>query len=624
MKCLEKRPADRWQKAEDLLAQLEVLATPTAGVTPTQTRPLPAAAPPRQFPRWAAWVAGGALVAAGAFALTLRQRAPDVIVLGKRTAVAVEPAFESWPSLSPDGKIIAYTRADTASAEVVVQQVEGGAPTVVTASVSGRNNGLQAISPDGSRMLFSGRGGLYLMATLGGQARLVVQGPALFATWSPDGSRFAYTGGAALGYHLRPVGRPAGPHRDREPATCSTRRPGPPTANWIAYVEGNATFYQSGNSAPSSIRLVRTSGGTPLALTDSASFNTSPVWIPGRRALLFISDRDGGRDIYQLTLKGNGEPQGPAIRITTGLNPERLNLSADGRRLAYSVLTQTSNVWSIAIPSRDSVPLSQARQVTSGTQNIEQAQVSSDGWLYYDSDRSGNFDIWRIPLAGGQPQQLTTDPADDFAPDPSPDGREVAFHSVRNGANNRDIFVMPSAGGPAVQVSTSPGDDRLPIWSPDGRSLSWSDNYSDSGALVADRMSAGSWSVPNRFLGFAAVGPWSSDGRIPVIDSLGGMDLLNPVSGARTHLLPPGDQGNGYIVLSADGRTVYAPHVDSTGRFVIRALPVGQGWHPRTLVYADNRLAQQYRFGLAVHDGRFYVPVLEARLDVWVAEIEKP
>src|SRR2546429_3659436 len=39
MRCLEKNPADRWQSADDLLHQLEVMATPSGG-----TQPVPAAA----------------------------------------------------------------------------------------------------------------------------------------------------------------------------------------------------------------------------------------------------------------------------------------------------------------------------------------------------------------------------------------------------------------------------------------------------------------------------------------------------------------------------------------------------------------------------------------------------
>jgi serine/threonine-protein kinase len=43
MRCLEKRPADRWQSPGELLPQLEALVTPSGGLTPTDTRPIAAA-----------------------------------------------------------------------------------------------------------------------------------------------------------------------------------------------------------------------------------------------------------------------------------------------------------------------------------------------------------------------------------------------------------------------------------------------------------------------------------------------------------------------------------------------------------------------------------------------------
>ncbi|MFQ5551073.1 MAG: protein kinase, partial [Gemmatimonadales bacterium] len=65
MRCLEKKPADRWQSAEELLPQLEVLATPSGGMTPTDTRPLIATLQPKPS---RALVAGGAGVLAVAAA----------------------------------------------------------------------------------------------------------------------------------------------------------------------------------------------------------------------------------------------------------------------------------------------------------------------------------------------------------------------------------------------------------------------------------------------------------------------------------------------------------------------------------------------------------------------------
>ena len=74
MKALEKRPADRWQSAEEMLAQLEPLATPSGGMTPTATAPVAAVSPAkssrRRVPSWAMAGIGVVVLAAAAFALS--------------------------------------------------------------------------------------------------------------------------------------------------------------------------------------------------------------------------------------------------------------------------------------------------------------------------------------------------------------------------------------------------------------------------------------------------------------------------------------------------------------------------------------------------------------------------
>ncbi|HKU63141.1 MAG TPA: serine/threonine-protein kinase [Gemmatimonadales bacterium] len=98
MRCLAKRPADRFQTADELVTALEPLAGPSGGITPTQTRPIAAvAAKPSGMPRWA-WAAGAlVVVAVGAAAFIWKPwaRAADrpldanlVAVLPFRTAGA--------------------------------------------------------------------------------------------------------------------------------------------------------------------------------------------------------------------------------------------------------------------------------------------------------------------------------------------------------------------------------------------------------------------------------------------------------------------------------------------------------------------------------------------------------
>ena len=85
MKCLEKKAADRWQSAEELLPQLEALATPSGGITPTGTRPVTARDMARPAMRIAVVVAAAVFVGTVA-ALLLRDRGPR---LDERRVVVV-------------------------------------------------------------------------------------------------------------------------------------------------------------------------------------------------------------------------------------------------------------------------------------------------------------------------------------------------------------------------------------------------------------------------------------------------------------------------------------------------------------------------------------------------------
>ncbi len=101
MRCLEKRPADRWQSADDLLHQLEAMATPSGGMAPTgasaafpSSAPVTATMPSARARRWhraGYLLLGLALALAGAWGVS-RFRAPraeDGGTAGPRTVVVL-------------------------------------------------------------------------------------------------------------------------------------------------------------------------------------------------------------------------------------------------------------------------------------------------------------------------------------------------------------------------------------------------------------------------------------------------------------------------------------------------------------------------------------------------------
>jgi dipeptidyl aminopeptidase/acylaminoacyl peptidase len=203
--------------------------------------------------------------------------------------------------------------------------------------------------------------------------------------------------------------------------------------------------------------------------------------------------------------------------------------------------------------------------VTSGNQIVEAMRVSRDRqWLLYDSNLHLNADIFRLPLAGGPAERLTTDPADDFAPDLSPDGREVAYHSWRSGS--RDIFIKTLDGGPLTQLTATASQESYPIWSPDGRALAFHDQFLENGiprgVFVIRRDQSGSWSAPVALRkGTGNLGSWLPDGYSLAYPRSGALEIIAADSGsARVAYAPSPGSGDPQIesvVASEDGRTMY-------------------------------------------------------------------
>lgn len=94
------------------------------------------------------------------------------------------------------------------------------------------------------------------------------------------------------------------------------------------------------------------------------------------------------------------------------------------------------------------------------------------GIIAYSAERGGDYDIY-VNNADGTEQRLTTHAGDDFRPVWSPDGSQIAYHSLRG---TWEIFIMASDGSNARNLTNDPADDSFPQWSPDGSRLAFHSN----------------------------------------------------------------------------------------------------------------------------------------------------
>ena len=97
---------------------------------------------------------------------------------------------------------------------------------------------------------------------------------------------------------------------------------------------------------------------------------------------------------------------------------------------------------------------------------------SSDGeWIVYESDQSGNNDIWVVPSDGEESTQVTFDDYEDGYPAWSPDGTNIVYNSLHG--INGDLHILSLADGVLHRLTSDPAIDAHPTWSADGRHIAF-------------------------------------------------------------------------------------------------------------------------------------------------------
>jgi serine/threonine protein kinase len=106
-----------------------------------------------------------------------------------------------------------------------------------------------------------------------------------------------------------------------------------------------------------------------------------------------------------------------------------------------------------------------------------------------------NWDIWSVPLSGGQPRVLANTPGPERRPRVSPNGRWLAYQDNVNLDN--EVYVQDIVNS-ATKVAVSTGGGSFPVWSRDGRSLYYSADDALMAAAVNESAEGFTAGVPRR------------------------------------------------------------------------------------------------------------------------------
>jgi Tol biopolymer transport system component len=593
-RCLEKDPNRRLRDAGDARLEIE----DALAAAPASQRDLRRRTPALVFVSIAA-----AVVLLLAFLLVRRGGTTSRVSQPKLAQLTFAEGIEESPAWSRDGARLAYTTAVGGLRKIFLKTVQTGEERQLT---SGDFDDIQPVfSPDGQTILFVRSReakrrlepgdvfGIYdggdvwsIETTSGKETRLVEKG--FDPDFAPDGKQIALDASWAGPRRIWIVD--ARGHNPQQLTTDQSETVDHVRPRWSP--DGRRIVFQNIERTKFAVRLIDVPSKSLIWITNDQYRNIDPVWSPSGRFVYFSSDRTGGLNLWRSAVNADGTPSGLPQQLTSGAGQDiEASLSHDGRRLAFAILKQNADIWRLPVTPETGRRTGEPEKVIASSREDSRGAWSPDGkWIAFNSDRSGEMNIWLESLENGSSRELTKGPGGDFQSNWSPGGDWIAFFSSRSG--NADIWKVEVKTGKLVQLTRSPSNDINPFFSPDGRQIAY---QSDQGGRLEVWVMNADGTASRQLTRVGVSGHflrWTRDGSGIVFRCpCGGkpQTLQVPLNGGEPTLLAE-STGGAHISFSPD----FSRIMDVVGHKTLWVSPVPSGQPEKVFEFEDRDMRIDY------------------------------
>lgn len=284
-----------------------------------------------------------------------------------------------------------------------------------------------------------------------------------------------------------------------------------------------ANLFGGGTASNATSSPTMSAGPTGTPSPSIVADSPSPTADPGPTGLVAFSSRvDDAFAIVAAAPDGSGLTQ----LVGGSGNFYQPDWSGDGTRLAYA---SDDGIWVADADGGNAVRLS------TGELDRKPEFAPDDATIAYATRDDGDFEIYLIPVGGGDRVRLTDNVADDYDPSWSAVTDRLAFVSTRDGT--RDVWTMQTNGTDLVRLTGDEGEEEDPAWSPDGRTIAFASTRDGTYLLYLmnpdgtniRRLTSGTavehdptWSGDGRYIAFARAGDPT---RIVVVEVATGTEL---------------------------------------------------------------------------------------------------